>query len=88
MADVELRIPLPEDLDAHVKERVVQGRYNAAADYVIALIREDKERRLHEDLDRRLLEGLASEGEEVTPEYLAELRREVQERIDKQRQRA
>ena len=75
MAEAELRIPVPEELDAHVKERVAEGHCDAAADYAIALIRGDRERHLHERLDSQLLEGLDSKPEPVTPEYLADATR-------------
>ena len=39
-------------------------------------------------LDRLLLEGLHSEPDLVTPEYLGELRREAKERIERRRKRA
>jgi len=88
MAEITLNVTLPEALEAYVNERVAEAGYDSPSDYVRALISEDQERRTRETLDRLLLEGLDSEHDLVTPEYLAELRREAKERIQRRRKRA
>ena len=88
MADIPLEIALPEALEAYVTERVAAGGYSSPGDYVCALIRANQERRARAMVDRLLLEGLDSEPDHVTPEYLAELRREAKERIESRRKRA
>jgi antitoxin ParD1/3/4 len=88
MAEVTLNVTLPEALEAYVNERVAEAGYGTPSDYVRTLIREDQERRARETLDRLLLEGLDSELDLVTPEYLAELRREAKERVARRRKRA
>jgi putative addiction module CopG family antidote len=67
---------LPETLKEFVLKRVEEGAFSNPSDYVRALIRADRARR--EELDRLLLEGLASKAEPVTADYRAELRREVE----------
>ena len=67
---------------------MAEGGYRSPGDYVSALIREDQERRAREKLDRLLLGGLDSEPDLATPEYLAELRREAKQRIERRRKRA
>jgi putative addiction module CopG family antidote len=88
MRQTTLNVPLPEELETYLKERMSEGKYKTASDYVLALIREDRERRARATFDRLLLEGLDSEPELVTPEYLAELRRQAQKRIERRRKRA
>jgi putative addiction module CopG family antidote len=83
-----LQVDLPEALEAYVTERVAEGGHGSPGDYVCALIRADQERRARGALDRLLLEGLDSKPEPATQEYLAELRREANERIESRRKRA
>jgi len=88
MTSRTLSIALPQALEAYVEERVAEGGYRSPEDYLRALIREDQERRVRGALEKLLLEGLESEPEPVTPEYLAELRREAEERIARRRRKA
>ena len=80
MATTTLNISLPEALKEHVQERVAEGAFSNASDFLRTLIRLDKERQeklatLRRDiavgldqLDRR--EGL--DGERVFAELLDE----------------
>lgn len=88
MPRVILSVALPRTLESYVKERVAADGHGAPGDYICALIREDRERRTREKLDSLLIEGLDSTPDPVTPEYLAELRREAEERIERRRQGA
>lgn len=88
MAAISLEIALPDTLEAYVTERVAEDGYRSPGDYICALIRADQEQRARATLDRLLLEGLDTENEHVTPEYLADLRREAKERIESRRKRA
>ncbi len=82
MSNTSMNVSLPETLKEYVQERVAEGIYSNPSDYVRALISADMKRRGREQLEAMLLEGLNSgDPEEVTPEYLAELRREVGEII-------
>jgi antitoxin ParD1/3/4 len=83
MANASLNISLPEALKEYVKERVAEESFGTPSDYVRSLIRDDKKRRDRERLDQLLLEGLRSDVEAITPEYLEELRREVSERTSR-----
>jgi antitoxin ParD1/3/4 len=65
----------------------VDGRYSTPSDYVRDLIRSDRKRLAKERLDQLLLEGLDTPAEEVTPEYLENLRRDAGELIVKKRAR-
>ena len=88
MGQATVNITLPEELETYLKERVREGSYDSPGDYIRALIRADRDRRARETVDRLLLEGLESEPDLITPESLAELRREAQKRIERRRKRA
>ena len=85
MGNTSLNVSLPEGLKAFVKDRVAEGRYSTPSDYVRELIRLDQKRQAQERLDQLLLEGLDTPAEEVSPEYLEDLRRDVREIIAQKR---
>jgi antitoxin ParD1/3/4 len=76
-----LHISLPDSLKEFVKEEVAEGGYGTPSDYVRSLLRQAKEHKLRRQLDQALLASLETPAEEVTPEYLTELRRDVRELI-------
>lgn len=80
-----MNISLPEALRAYVEERVAEGSYANASDYVRALIREDRTRWAKGSLEAKLLEGLASPLEEATDEYWKRLEAEARTRIAKRK---
>jgi antitoxin ParD1/3/4 len=80
-----LHISLPESLKEFVKEEVAEGGYGTPSDYVRSLLRQAKEQKLRRQLDQALLASLETPAEEVTSEYLVELRREVREVISRKR---
>ena len=55
-----LNISLPDTLGDFVQERVTQGDYDTASDYLRELIHEDQRRKAQEKLDALLREGLES----------------------------
>ena len=85
MGNTSLNVSLPEGLKAFVKDRVAEGRHSTPSDYVRELIRSDQKRQAQERLDQLLLEGLETPAEEVSPEYLEDLRRDVREVIARKR---
>jgi antitoxin ParD1/3/4 len=79
MAVTSMNISLPDGLKDYVKERVAEGEYRSPSDFVRHLIRADMQRHGRQELERLLLEGLASgAAEEVTPDYLDALTREAE----------
>ena len=55
-----MNISLPEALREYVDERVAEGTFANASDYVRALIRDDRLKRAQASLEAKLLEGLES----------------------------
>jgi antitoxin ParD1/3/4 len=80
-----LLVALPETVKAFVDERVSEGGYNDASEYIRELIQADQRRKAEEHLDALLLEGLNSGAPiEVTPEYWEKKKGEVVERTTKE----
>jgi antitoxin ParD1/3/4 len=85
MSNTTMNISLPETLRAYVDERVAEGSYANASDYVRALIREDRLKRAKASLEAKLLEGLASPLEAATEEYWRRLEADARARISKRK---
>jgi antitoxin ParD1/3/4 len=76
-----MNISLPDSMRAFVEERVTEGGYSTASEYLRELIRADLKRRAEERLEALLLEALDSPSREMTPEDWEEIRRQCRERI-------
>jgi antitoxin ParD1/3/4 len=85
MSNTTMNISLPEALREYVDERVAEGSFSNASDYVRALIREDRLKRAKASLEAKLLEGLASPLEEATDEYWKRLEADARARISKRK---
>jgi antitoxin ParD1/3/4 len=70
-----MNIVVPESVESFIQERIAQGGYRDASDYVRDLILADQER---ERVDQLLLEGLRSgPAVEATPAFWEERKRKV-----------
>src|SRR3954451_22329876 len=78
-----LHVSLPEDLKEFVHQEVAEGGYSTPSDFVRSLLRERREQKLRQCIDANLLSSLETPAEQVTPEYLASLRRDVKAIIDR-----
>ena len=78
MTTATMNISLPEALRAYVADRVTEGNFANASDFVRALIRDDQVRQATAILELQLLEGIAS-GRAVaaTDDYWDDVRLEV-----------
>jgi antitoxin ParD1/3/4 len=78
-----MNIALPESMKRFVEDRVAEGGYRGASDYVCELIRADQRRKAEERLDALLLEGLESGAPiRVTAGYWEQKKRALLERHD------
>ena len=76
-----LNISLPESMRAYIDEKVAEGGYSTASEYVRELVRADQKRAARERLETLLLEGLDSgEAREMTDKDWDELKRRVCQR--------
>ncbi|MCU0570928.1 MAG: type II toxin-antitoxin system ParD family antitoxin [Oculatellaceae cyanobacterium Prado106] len=74
---MQVNILLPEEVQNYVLEQVAIGGYETAAEYFLALVQQDRQRRAQEQLEAMLMEGIESEGQEVTPEFWQQMRNSV-----------
>ena len=76
-----LSISLSEPTREFLEEQIVSGGYEIASDYVQTLIQEDQKRKVQEELEALLLDGLDSgEPVESTPEFWQDFRDKINER--------
>ena len=81
-----MNISLPDEMKTFVEEQVQQGGYSTASEYLRELIRDAQKQAANERLEKLLLEGLDSgPGVDVTPEWWAERRRELERRLKKRK---
>lgn len=70
-----LNVSLPEALKRFVEEEVARGGYGSASEFVREILRDELKRRAHDELERKLLEGLASKPKLMTPSRWKDLRK-------------
>jgi len=69
---------IPKELEAYVEVQIQSGTYTTAADYFLALLNQDREKKeAQAKLASLLQEGLESEAEPVTSAYWQDLRLSV-----------
>ncbi len=76
-----LNISLPDSMRAYIDQKVSEGGYSTASEYIRQLVREDQKEAAQERLELLLMEGIES-GERIegSHEYWDKLRRRVQQR--------
>ena len=72
-----MNISLPEPLKAFVDSQISTGRYSSASEYVRELIRADEKRKAEEQLEAKLMEGLNSPENELSPADWVAIRKEA-----------
>jgi len=83
-----MNVSLPEALREYVEERVAEGSFANASDYVRALIREDRQKQAQASLEAKLLEGLKSgPAIEATDAYWEDLKARAHARIAKSKRK-
>jgi antitoxin ParD1/3/4 len=76
-----MNISLPDSMRAFIEQKVVQGSYGSASEYIRQLVREEQQRAAKERLELLLMEGLESgPAVEMTSEHWEELKRRVWQR--------
>jgi len=89
MSNTTMNISLPETLRDFVDERVAEGSFASASDYVRALIRDDRAKRAQARLEAKLLEGLQSGPAVVADDaYWEAIERDAREIIAKRKKRS
>ena len=76
-----MNISLPDSMRAFIEQKIAQGGYSTASEYIRQLVREDQKRAAQERLESLLMEGLESgPSHEMTADDWEELRRRVWQR--------
>ncbi len=72
---MDVSFPIPAELEAYLEAQLQSGDYDSVADYFLALLQQDCQRKKAQvKLQRLLQEGLDSETEPVTSAYWQNLR--------------
>ena len=74
---MNINIDIPDEVRVYLEAQVMTGAYNSIAEYFIDLVQQDQKRKAQAKLEALLLEGIDSQGQEVTPEYWQNLRSTV-----------
>lgn len=76
-----LNISLPESMRAYIDQKVSEGGYSTASEYIRQLVREDQKTAAQERLELLLMEGIESgPSREMTAEDWSQLRNRVGQR--------
>ncbi len=77
----KMSIAIPDSMRSFLRDRVADGGFDSASDYIQSLISADQERRARDMLESEVLKGLDSgPSTPMTSEDWAEIRQEVAER--------
>lgn len=74
---MNINIDIPDEVRVYLEAQVMTGAYNSIAEYFLDLVQQDKKRKAQAKLEALLIEGIDSQGQEVTPEYWQNLRSQV-----------
>ena len=74
---MNINIDIPDEVRVYLEAQVMTGAYSSIAEYFLDLVQQDQKRKAQAKLETLLLEGIDSEGQEVTPEYWQNLRSTV-----------
>jgi antitoxin ParD1/3/4 len=74
---MNINIDIPDEVRVYVEAQVMAGAYNNIGEYFLDLVQQDQKRKAQAKLEALLLEGIDSQGQEVTPEYWQNLRSAV-----------
>ena len=76
-----LNISLPDSMRAYIDQKVSEGGYSTASEYIRQLVREDQKEAAQERLELLLMEGIESgPSREMTDEDWEQLRNRVWQR--------
>ena len=75
---MNVSVPVPQELETYIQVQIQSGGYNTVADYFLALLNQDRQKKeAQAKLANLLQEGLNTDPEIVTPDYWQNLRLSV-----------
>jgi len=76
-----INISVPPAVRDYIADRVSEGHYGSVSEYMRELVRQDREERLRDAVDAKLIEALDSgDSREMTPADFARIKAEVRRR--------
>jgi antitoxin ParD1/3/4 len=67
---MNVSVPIPQELETYIQGQIQSGGYNTVADYFLALLNQDRQKKeAQAKLVNLLQDGLTSDPETVTPDY-------------------
>ena len=72
-----INIDIPDEVRVYLEAEVIAGAYSSISEYFLDLVQQEQKRKAQAKLEALLLEGINSEGQEVTSEYWQNLRSSV-----------
>jgi antitoxin ParD1/3/4 len=78
---VEMNFTFSEKIKDYIEQQTALEGFSSPSEYIEKLIHAEQKRDANAELEALLLEGLQSEPIVVTPEYWAERRTRLEERI-------
>lgn len=73
---------LPASQKAYVRAQAVASGCSTPSEYIRRLIHADKKAQAHEELERKILEGLDSQSRTMSPEDWQDLRQALRAKLD------
>lgn len=70
-------VDIPDEVRVYLEAEVMAGAYSSIGEYFLDLVQQDQKRKAQAKLEALLLEGINSQGQDVTPEYWLSLRSTV-----------
>ena len=81
-----MNISLPDSMRTFIDQKVAEGGYSTASEYIRQLVREDQKRAAQARLESLLMEGLESGPSiEITDEYWAEKKAKLLKLIEERK---
>jgi len=75
-----MNISLPDEMKAFIEDQVAAEGYATASEYLRALVEDAQKRKVKQDLEVQLLEGLQSPASDLTDADWAALRQRIVDR--------
>ena len=79
-----LNISLPDSMRAFIEQKVADGNFSTASEYIRQLVRDDQKRAAQERLENLLMEGLKGPRIGVTDEFWKQKKEELLKRVGEQ----
>jgi antitoxin ParD1/3/4 len=73
-----VNISVPDQMKEYIDERLLDGNFSTASEYIRNLVREDQKKQVQEKLETLLLAGLeGGESIDITDEYIKQKRADI-----------